>query len=156
MVRFLVVLVLAALFFSCDSQRVYETNKDFDDGFWSIKDTAKFVFAIDDTTQAFNVLVNIRNSGDYKTARLFMNYSLSDSSGNLLNKKLLEVFLFDRKTGEPFGESGIGDIFEHQLLTESSKHFTYKGRYTIQLNQAMRADTLAHILSVGTRVERIN
>ena len=156
MFRFLIVVGFAFALASCDSNRVYETNKDFDDGFWPMKDTARFVFTIDDTTKRYNVLINVRNTSDYETARLYMNYSLADSSGRTLNKKLLELFLFDRKTGEPFGESGIGDIFEHQFLTESSKHLTYKGRYTIQLNQAMRADTLAHILSVGTRVERIN
>lgn len=154
MVRFLVVVVMAVTLFSCDSQRVYETNKDFDEGLWSIKDTAQFIFTIEDTTLTYNILVNVRNTSDYETARLYMNYSLADSSGRILNQKLLELFLFDRKTGEPFGESGIGDIFSHQPITEPAKRFPYRGKYRVQLNQAMRTDTLTNILSVGVRVEK--
>lgn len=156
MFRSLIVVGFVLALASCDSNRVYETNKDFDDGLWSVSDTAKFTFIIDDTTQAYNVLVNVRNTSDYETARLFMNYSLADSSGRILNKKLLEPFLFDRKTGEPFGESGIGDIFSHQLVTESAKRFPYRGQYRVLLNQAMRTDTLTNVLSVGVRVEGVN
>lgn len=156
MKRLLFLAALAAIMFSCDSKRVYETNKDFDNGLWSISDTVKFEFSIEDTTQTYNVLVNVRNTSDYETARLFMNYTLADSSEKVLNKKQLELFLFDRKTGEPFGESGIGDIFAHQPITETGMRFPYRGQYSVQLNQAMRHDTLANILSVGVRVEKSN
>jgi gliding motility-associated lipoprotein GldH len=97
----------------------------------------------------------VRNTGDYETARLFMHYLLSDSSGKPLNSKQLELFLFDKKTGEPFGESGLGDIHAHRFTTESKTQFPYRGAYNISLVHAMRTDTLAEILSVGVRVEKV-
>lgn len=156
MFRFLIVAGVALSLVSCDSNRVYETNKDFDEGIWLVRDTAKFVFTIEDTTQAYNVFVNVRNSSEYETARLFMNYSLRDSSDHVTDQRLLEFLLFDQKTGEPFGKSGLGDIYEHAFILESKKTFPYRGQYEVRLNHMMRVDSLTEILSVGTRVEKSN
>lgn len=153
--RFLLVGCLVVGFSSCDSNRIYETNKDFDQAQWLLNDTTRFTFEVPDTTQAYNVLVNVRNTSEYETARLFMYYTLRDSAGQVLNAKQLELFLFDKKTGEPFGESGIGDIYAHQFTTEAAKHFPYRGAYSISLVHAMRTDTVAEILSVGARVEKV-
>jgi gliding motility-associated lipoprotein GldH len=154
MFRFLVVLGFALALVSCDSKRVYETNKDFTDGLWPMRDTARFVFTIEDTTQTYNVLVNVRNTIDYETARLFMNYSLRDSSGKVMHKQMLEFFLFDRKTGEPFGESGLGDVYQNAFTVEPSIKFPYRGNYEAHLTHMMRVDSLQEVLSVGVRVEK--
>jgi gliding motility-associated lipoprotein GldH len=156
MFRFLIVVGFALALASCDSNRVYETNKDFDAGYWPMRDTARFIFSIEDTTQTFNVKVNVRNTLDYETARLFMNYSLRDSSGKVMRKRLLEFFLFDRKTGEPFGESGLGDVYQHAFTLEPNMKFPYRGKYEVQLSHMMRVDSLREILSVGARVEKNN
>jgi gliding motility-associated lipoprotein GldH len=154
MFRFLIVVGFAFALASCDSNRVYETNKDFDDGFWPMKDTARFVFTIDDTTQTFHVKINVRNTLDYETARLFMNYSMHDSSGNVMRRQLQEFFLFDRKTGEPFGKSGLGDVYQHAFTTEPNIKFPYRGKYEVRLNHMMRVDSLQEVMSVGVRVEK--
>lgn len=155
MVRFLVVVGLATVLLSCDSQRVYETNKDFDGGYWPMRDTARFVFSIEDDTQTFNLKVNVRNTLDYETARLFVRYSLHDSSGNMIRNRLHEFFLFDRKTGEPFGESGLGDVYQHSFTVEPNIKFPYNGKYEVRLNHAMRVDSLQEVMSVGVRLEKI-
>jgi gliding motility-associated lipoprotein GldH len=156
MFRFLIVVGFTLALASCDSNRVYETNKDFDEGYWSMKDTARFVFSIEDTTQTFNMKINVRNTLDYKTARLFMNYSLHDSSGNVMRKRLQEFFLFERKTGEPFGESGLGDVYQHAFTVEPNMKFPYRGKYEVRLNHMMRVDSLQEMMSVGVRVEKAN
>jgi gliding motility-associated lipoprotein GldH len=156
MYRLLFALVVCAVLFSCDSQRVYETNKDFAQGQWPQRDTAKFVFTIADTAVVYNVLVNVRNTLDYETARLFVNYTLMDSAGTVMRKRLLENMLFDRKTGEPFGKSGLGNIYDHQIMVEPRMKFPYAGSYEVRLTHLMRVDSLQEILSVGVRVERIN
>jgi gliding motility-associated lipoprotein GldH len=156
MYRLMFALAACAVLFSCDSPRVYETNKDFEDGQWPQRDTAKFVFTITDTTQVYNVLVNVRNTLDYETARLYLNYTLTDSAGQSMRKRLLENMLFDRKTGEPFGKSGLGNIYDHQIPVEARMKFQYAGKYEVRLTHMMRVDSLQEILSVGVRVERIN
>jgi gliding motility-associated lipoprotein GldH len=155
-VKFCLLIMVSAGLFSCDSQRVYETNKDFENGQWPQRDTVEFVFVIADTTQAYNLLLNVRNTLDYETARLFLNYTLTDSAGQPMRKRLLENMLFDRKTGEPFGKSGLGNIYDHQIPVEPRIKFPYAGSYTVRLTHMMRVDSLQEMLSVGVRVEKAN
>ena len=146
--------ILFATLVACDPARVYETNTDFDNAMWLAGDTAKFEFAIEDTAATYNVILNVRNSLDFETARLFVNYSLRDSTTTPLRKRLIEQNLFDIRTRAPFGESGLGDIYEHRILIEPKIKFPTKGKYNVKISQMMRTDTLREVLSVGIRVER--
>jgi gliding motility-associated lipoprotein GldH len=138
----------------CDAQRVYETNRDFEDTHWPARDTAIFIFSIADTTPRYNIILNLRNSINFETARLFLNYSLTDSTSVPLRSRLIEHNLFDRKTGEPFGESGLGNIYGQKILIEPNIKFSRKGRYVVKLTHMMRVDTLQELLSIGVRVEK--
>jgi len=137
---------------SCDSNRVYETNVDFKDRAWKITEPAKFEFQITDTLQKYNLLMDVRNSIDYPFARLFVNYDLRKDSISL-SKELVSVYLFDQKTGKPFGTSGIGDIYDNQFLLMKNYSFKKSGKYNMSLQQFMRQDTIKGILAVGLRVE---
>src|SRR4051812_34871643 len=100
--RLIFFLAIASLsLIACDGNRIYEVNKDFKDRAWKTSDSAVFDFYIRDTRKKYNVYYNIRNSIDYPYARLFVNYSLTDSIGNLIDKKLISQDLFDQKTGRP-------------------------------------------------------
>ena len=150
---FFLVVVISLLFTSCDSNRVYEYNADFKDRAWKTSDTTVFDFYIRDTGKRYNIYYNVRNSIDYPYARLFVNYSLTDSLGNPIEKKLIPQDLFDQKTGRPNGDSGLGDIYDHQFLLLKNFEFKYYGKYLINLQQYMRQDTLPGILAIGVRVE---
>jgi len=155
MYRLLISLVFILLFVSCDPARVYETNRDFEGALWPLADTALFTFNISDTSLQYNIWINVRNSNDFKTSRLFLKYSLADSSNNPLRNRMLEEALFNKKTGEPFGSSGLGSIYVHRFLVESNINFPAQGRYSVKLNHMMRTDTLQEILSIGARVEKV-
>ena len=62
--------------------------------------------------------------------------------------------LFDPKTGKPLGQSGIGDVFDHQFKLQENYKFDNIGEHTIQLQQYMRKDTLMGIYAVGIRIEK--
>ena len=149
------VLILGSilLLMGCDKTRVYETNHDFNDGLWPSSDTLTFDFNIPDSSLRYNVILNVRNTIDFETARFFVQYQLSDST-SVLRKRLLEHNLFDRKTGEPFGDSGLGNIYSHHFLLEPGITFTSTGNYRVTLNHMMRYDTLPEIRSIGVRVEK--
>ncbi len=136
----------------CDSNRVYENNADFKDRSWKIAEPAKFEFQISDTSKKYNLLMDLRNSLDYPYARLFVNYELK-KDGLTLSKELISVYLFDQKTGKPFGNSGIGDIYDHQFSILKSYTFKRKGNYQMNFQQFMRQDTIPGILAIGLRVE---
>lgn len=153
--RFIALLVVFAVLVSgCDDNRVFEDNKDFSKRGWAVKDTAVFEFTITDATIQYNLACNIRNSIDYPFSRFFVNYTLEDSTHRVLSTKLVSSYLFDVKTGEPQGTSGLGDIYDHRIPVIEKYSFA-PGKYFVKLTQQMRTDTLQGILAAGARVEKI-
>src|SRR5882672_409035 len=146
--------LLSILLCGCDSKRIFEDNVEFRDRNWKIAEPVQFEFQIDDASKKYNLLMNIRNSLDYPYARIFVNYDLQKQDNSSLNKKMISEYLFDQKTGKPFGASGIGDIYDHQFPILKSYSFEKAGAYKITLNQFMRMDTIPGILAVGIRVEK--
>jgi gliding motility-associated lipoprotein GldH len=145
-------MLIAIIAISCDSNRIYENNIDFKDRSWKIAEPAQFEFQITDTAKKYNLLMDVRNSIDYPFARLFVNYQLKKDSISL-SKELISVYLFDQKTGKPFGTSGIGDIYDHQFFIIKNYSFEKAGKYNMSFQQFMRKDTIPGILAVGLRVE---
>jgi len=148
----LCVIVITAMITGCDSNRVFEKNVEFKDRTWKIAAPANFEFQIADATKKYNLLMDVRNSIEYPYARLFVNYDLKSDSASL-SKKLISVYLFDQKTGKPFGTSGIGDIYDHQFSILDNYSFKKTGTYQMNFQQFMRQDTIPGILAVGLRVE---
>ncbi len=147
---------LILLFFvsACDSARIFEENKDFESRNWNVREKPIFVFDIQDTTQSHNLYINFRNTLEFPGANIYYRYTLKDSINRELENHLVSNFLFDKKTGAPFGSSGLGDIFDHQFLVLEHYKFRSAGNYKIQLEQFMRMDTIPGMLAVGIRVER--
>jgi gliding motility-associated lipoprotein GldH len=150
----LIILLLLLLAAGCDSNRIYETNHDFANGQWPSADTLNFEISIPDSSLRYSIALNVRNTIDFQTARLFVQYRFFDPT-QILRSRLVEQNLFDKKTGEPFGDSGLGNIYTHHFLLESGMKFPKAGMCRIQLNHMMRSDTLNEVLSVGIRVEKI-
>lgn len=149
-----VLVILATWLIACDDSRVYEQNVSFEDRAWKVTEEPRFEFNIADTAQQYNLYYNVRNALDFKWARIFITYHLYDSTGFELTRKLVHHDLFDEKTGKPLGESGIGDLYDHQFMLLPNYRFPHKGKYTVKLDQMMRSDTLAGVLAVGVRLER--
>ncbi len=146
--------VILILLVGCDSKRVFEDNVEFKERGWKITEPVQFEFQIVDASQKYNLLMNVRNSLDYPYARLFVNYDLLKKDSASFTKKMISEYLFDQKTGKPFGTSGIGDIYDHQFPLLKNYSFKKNGAYQIKLNQFMRMDTIPGILAVGIRVEK--
>jgi gliding motility-associated lipoprotein GldH len=70
-----------------------------------------------------------------------------------LAQKLVFHDLFDA-TGRPYGQSGIGDLYDHQFLLLEKFRFPNPGTYSLRLTQFSREDTLKGVMAVGVRVER--
>jgi gliding motility-associated lipoprotein GldH len=150
-----IILSLAFLFAACDNKRLYEKNTDLNNEQWLAKEKPSFDFTIDDVAAKYNLYCNIRNEVSYPKANLYFTYSITDSTGKSLQNKLVSQYLFDKKTGEPFGDSGLGDIYDHQFPIAMNYEFKSPGKYSVKFEQFMRMDTLPGILAVGLRVEKV-
>lgn len=146
--------LIAFMMVSCDSNRVYEKNVDFKDRTWKIAEPTSFEFQITDTTKKYNLLIDVRNSIEYPYARLFVNFDLKKDK-EILSKELISFYLFDQKTGKPFGTSGIGDIYDHQFSILKNQVLK-KGTYQVAFQQFMRQDTIPGILAIGLRIEAVS
>jgi gliding motility-associated lipoprotein GldH len=141
---------------ACGNGKVYQEYTDFNSRYWLVSDTAKFRFSIEDTSSRYNVYCNLRNSTQYPYSRIFLNFSLSDSTRKEFHTALLNDFLFDPKSGEPLGKTGLGDLYDHQLAVLKNYKFTKSGPFVVNIEQFMRTDTLQGILSVGVGIEKVS
>lgn len=150
--RLYYVLFFLFLMTSCDSSRIYEDNYDFPGNDWPLAEEPTFDFSIEDTSQVYNLGFNVRNAFNYPYYNLYYKYELLDSTNRILMSELKEIYLFDAKTGEPFGD-GLGDLFDHRQVLLTDYKFPFNGQFSLRFTQYMRQDTLPMILSVGARVE---
>ncbi|MDX1627774.1 MAG: gliding motility lipoprotein GldH [Fulvivirga sp.] len=139
-------------FFSCDNERLYEKNVDFDKRIWLEDSAVQLNFVIPQNDLGYDLYFNVRNTNTYPYHNLYIRYELADSTGKLLTEDLVNYFLFHEKTGEPYG-AGLGDIFSHQFLLIDDYEFPYTGPYQMKIRQFMRQDSLKGIISAGLRVE---
>lgn len=151
--RVVLIFLVACLVCSCDSERLYEKNNDLNDRVWLSSDKPAFEFVVSDTLKTYNLYCNIRNSVDYPYSRIFINYSLQDSTGTSVSRNLISAFLFEEKTGKPLGSSGLGDVYDQQIPILKNYHFKTPGAYSMKFDQFMRTDTLVGVLAVGFRLE---
>jgi gliding motility-associated lipoprotein GldH len=151
--RIILFFLLITLIWSCDSDRLYEKNHDFENRAWLSNDNPVFTFEVSDTIKTYNLYCNIRNSVEYPYSRIFINYSLQDSSGASVSKNMISAFLFEEKTGKPIGRSGLGDMYDQQVPILKNYQFKTPGTYSLKFEQFMRTDTLSGVLAVGFRLE---
>ena len=139
------------LFWSCDNNVVYEKNIAIPGQTWKADFQPAFEFQIEDTTAFYNFYVNIRNNTDYPYRNLYL-FVHSFLPGNLTATDTIEVYLADRE-GKWLGK-GLGKIKESRFFLKQHLIFPRKGRYTIQLEQAMRRENLPGIEDIGIRIEK--
>lgn len=140
-------------FTACEQNRIYEQNIDLPDNKWKIEDVKEYAFEIKDPSQAFDIYFNIRNLLSYEYYNLYVSQTLLGPDGNKIYTRLHEMYLMDKKTGEPLG-SGTGDIFDHAVLAVKKQRFAKKGNYKIRLTQYMRKNPLPGIMAVGIKVKQ--
>lgn len=145
-------LVLSIGLWSCDDSRLYEENIEFANKAWLSDSVVTINFNIPDSKKTYNLYYNIRNTASYPYHNIYVNYTLEDTVGRKLSSSLINTNLFDPKSGRPLG-SGLGDVFDHQVLILENYKFDKSGEYNFKIQQYMRKDTLPEILAVGVRVE---
>ncbi|PIB36789.1 hypothetical protein BFP72_15960 [Reichenbachiella sp. 5M10] len=141
------------LLWSCTDDVVINQNQDISQGIWHVDSLASFTFEIPDSTNQYNISYHVRNAVNYPFYNLYVTYYLEDSAANILDSKLQELILFDKKSGQPLGE-GMGDLFDNEILVFKNKKFDYSGTYTFKIKQFMRMEELPGIMSFGLKVQQ--
>ena len=146
-------------FTSCDSSQVFDAYKTIPNS-WHKDSIVSFNIIPPDTTQPYNLFVNIRNTSDFKYSNLFLVVELNFPNGKVM-KDTLE-YLMAKPNGEFLG-TGFSDIKENKLWYKEGVVFEESGDYKINIQHAMRKngsvkgiENLEGITDVGFRIEKTN
>ncbi len=151
------VFIMAGILLSgCDSNRIYDEYQSVPDS-WNKDDLKEFTLIPPDTTDPYNVFINIRNTDAYKFSNLFLITEMAFPNGKVL-KDTLEYRMTNAK-GEFLGR-GFSDVKENKLWYKETIVFNENGEYTFRIGHAMRKngevkgiENLEGILDVGLRIE---
>ncbi len=157
-------IVLGLLFFcfvlcSCDNNRVFDEYSSLPNK-WNKDSVITFNVTPPDSINAYNVFVNLRNTGDYKYSNLFLIIDIKFPNGKVITDTL--EYKMTKPNGEFLGK-GFADIKENKLWYKENVVFEEEGDYVFSIRHAMRENgkvdgviDLEGIEDVGLRIERIN
>jgi len=154
--------VLVSLIFpfalaSCDSNRVFDTYKSVPNG-WHKDSIVSFKVSPPDSTNAYNLFVNLRSTNDYKFNNLFLITEMVFPYGKTI-KDTLEYRMAD-PNGKLLG-TGLTGVKENKLWYKEQVVFKEAGEYIVNIQHAMRENgkvngvvELEGITDIGFRIEK--
>ncbi|HEY8400008.1 MAG TPA: gliding motility lipoprotein GldH [Cytophagaceae bacterium] len=152
-VQLLCFALLSLLIVSCDSNKIFDSITDLESGSWAQSNELEFQFLITDADVPYNIYYNVRYTDQYPYHNLYVNYTLTDTTGKEIEKALQNMDLFNPKTGVPYG-SGIGNNFDYTILALKDYKFPSPGTYIFKTQQYMRQEELEGLAAFGVRVEK--
>lgn len=148
----IILFFLVFFFLSCDKNFEYEQIFPIKGESWNHNNILHFDVNISDTTNPFNILIDIRNSGKYPYSNIFFFITTHSPNGNMV-KDTFEIKLADDR-GKWFG-NGMGNLYNYQAYYIKNIKFPFKGVYTFDIQHAMWNEDLKGISDIGLRLEKI-
>ena len=149
-IYFLLLFIFASVV-SCDRRRVFESYHEIDKNGWNKDSVVVFNFPLTDTIRNNNLFINIRNKGNYPYSNIYLFLTIGSPNG--VQKTDTVEFTLAEPSGKWKG-SGIGGLYDNQILYKSSVYFPKKGNYMFSIKQGMRDNVLQGIRDVGIRIEK--
>lgn len=147
-----VVVIVSA---SCDRSRVYDQYRSLNG--WSKDSIVTFELNNIDSSQVYDLFINIRNNNEYNYSNLFLITEIRFPEGKVISDTL--EYEMTKPNGEWLG-TGFGDVKESKLWYKEDVSFDESGSYKVTIQQAMRKngevdgiEELEGITHVGFRIE---
>jgi gliding motility-associated lipoprotein GldH len=148
--QFVIVGLLLAVLSSCDTKRVFDEYQPIFEEIWHKDSLVVFDIPVTDTTENYNLYINVRNDINYAYSNLWLFVNIQQPSGAAL-KDTFEMVLAN-PTGKWLGE-GFGGYKTRQSIYRRNVFFPNSGDYQISIQQGMRDTKLDGISDIGFRVE---
>tara|TARA_Y100001947_G_scaffold115792_1_gene99979 strand:- start:31 stop:486 length:456 start_codon:yes stop_codon:yes gene_type:complete len=148
--RLLILISFLSLFFSCQNNTVYSNYYTFRDNIWYAD--SSIVFNFKNKTQEnlkFNLSLSYNN--DYPFQNFYTSYSLLDSNKNIINSRMVEYQLFEKKYGYPLG-SGTFQYFVKDSVILEADNMLINSEYTFLVKHSMRKNELNGINKIGITI----
>lgn len=156
----LLTLFVFNILLSCDSKAIFDEYQTLPNQ-WQKENTLSFTFEAPDTTENYNLYINLRNNKDYQFNNLYVITGLEYPNGKIYVDTL--EYKMAAPDGTLLGE-GFSDVKENKLWYKGyNKPFKFdeSGNYTFKIEQAMRKygdveglNELQGVSEVGFRVEK--
>jgi len=147
---FLFALVIFTLY-SCDSNRIYESNVKIPADGWRRHDIVRFEVEITDTINQCNIYINVRNNNKYRYMDLWLFVNTISPAGKRV-RDTAHIKLADHR-GKWLG-NGLGSKFDSRIFLRRNVRFPVPGVYIFEYEQGMRDEPLIGIEDVGIRIEK--
>lgn len=136
---------------SCNPNRIYYSFQTIENTAWNKDSVLIYDFEIIDTTQQYNLYLDLRHFDSYPYQNLWLFIDTQNPADSTQQKDTVEYYLAD-KYGKWFGH-GAGTMSELPLLYKEKVTFPNSGNYKISIKQGMRTSILKGINDVGLRIE---
>jgi gliding motility-associated lipoprotein GldH len=151
-----ILFAVALLFLACDKKRVFDEYKTVGRG-WNKDSIVSFDFPVLDSTQQYNLFVNLRANDNYKYNNIFLIVAMEQKNG------FTKVDTLEYQMANPDGTllgNGFSDLKESKLFYKEKIQF--KGQFKVYIKQALRENgkilgipVLEGITDIGFRIEKI-
>jgi gliding motility-associated lipoprotein GldH len=140
------------LFFwvSCSLNEIFFEYHSFKKNGWNREAVAVYQINIDNTTDLFDVSLEIRNNNDYPFRNIWLFVDFQTPGGDVrtdtVGVDLADVY------GKWYGK-GIS-LYNLTIPYETAMRFPQKGTYTYSIRQGMRESPLKGISDIGLKISK--
>lgn len=132
---------------ACGGDRIYEDFQVLEDQSWSEGDT--LTFDLSGLSKTGNIhLIGLRYTDTYPYTNAYLKLIGRDSSNRLVQEELVNVILFDPKSGQPKGK-GFGDT---HTIYDTLDFQLSPDLHTVEILQYMRKSELEGMEAVGLKI----
>ena len=143
------IFILIFISLSCSMPK-YSNYYSFKDQIWHQDSSIVFNYNnLSNTNLKFEISISYSNS--YPFQNLYASYSLLDSEKNIINTKMIELQLFDKKNGIPLG-SGIYNNFVVDSIFLQTDQLIENEKYQLLVKHSMRENYLNGVIRLGISI----
>ena len=143
------IFILIFISLSCSMPK-YSNYYSFKDQIWHQDSSIVFNYNnLSNTNLKFEISISYSNS--YPFQNLYASYSLLDSEKNIINTKMIELQLFDKKNGIPLG-SGIYNNFVVDSIFLQTDLLIENEKYQLLVKHSMRENYLNGVIRLGINI----
>lgn len=143
------IFILIFISLSCSMPK-YSNYYSFKDQIWHQDSSISFNYNnLSNTNLKFEISISYSNS--YPFQNLYASYSLLDSEKNIINTKMIELQLFDKKNGIPLG-SGIYNNFVVDSIFLQTDQLIENEKYQLLVKHSMRENYLNGVIRLGISI----
>lgn len=155
--KILTVIIVSFFLFACDSKQILDEYQTIP-GSWGKDNTISFSFESPDTTNKYNLFINLRNNNKYPFSNLHIITELEDPNKN----KIIDTLEYEMANADgSWLGTGFSSIKENKLWFKEKVRFKEKGNYHLSIKHAMRKngnvlglESLEGITELGFRIEK--